>query len=188
MKQPFYVQFKGQFRDLKPLGWAFYPKYSDNHRAYVKYIGDNWYDPRINIWKAGRHFEIQELKHLTYLIISQIQNGEYLNWKHRFNNPEFINTTYVFEINRKEHTVLNITPENDRKSPEWIFKREDREEEKTDEEWDEFRAEWLTFRLEDTMLQELIKLVEDGLISVTENVQGKLYCNCDYCRYPQRSK
>jgi len=156
MNPTHYVKFTGKFSELKSKGYKFRKVFANNYRAYLKKTG-NFGDNQIWIWQAnGGYLEIDDLYGLSYLIVRQIVNNEYLNWEYRFAD----NSCFFFMINRDNHTLINITEHNRQDDPNYIYGPTPHSK--------EYRKQWKSFGIVKDSVEELKRLIDNNLIELSD--------------------
>ena len=162
-----YIKFKGNFRDLIPLGFKFWKAFARNYRVYTWRLREH--GPSFSIWQhLGGYLEIQDYFGSSYVFIEAMQDGT-------------LDSIVSGRDNNQYWMVLNQQTEKlvDRRDAEHVKDRRNLyyqvDKEFNDELLDEYCSKWREVNFNDKLRKKLQELLDKGLIEVVEDTEHKIY-------------
>lgn len=170
-----YVKFKGNFKDLKPLGFKFGKAFARNYKHYK--FGD-YFESDIYVWvHLGGYLEFGQLFNNSYLILKLLSDP---NFRDKI-RTEFDITIYnteseefeYYEFEKHEYTNYMMRIIQDKYSPaspkEFHEKLNSFSREERREISDALKKKYIEIRIPEESIQMLLKLIEMDVIEIADD-------------------
>jgi hypothetical protein len=171
-KFPYYVKFKGYFRDLKSRGYSFWKAYASNYRVYTKRFNGQEYGQISNIWQhRGGYLEVDKFMELTWILVAAIAQGEHKKWVYPnsvFRKDKKLDSlTFYVNLNDFKMLVCDANfPSNQLPNYNLIHRDYGLSDEEFESMYQEYCDNWREITLKSYIIQEIEDLLNDGLIEI----------------------